>query len=1222
LKIFPRFIHKKRTISPPFHGPLAIIIIYALLLVLSPNPAIAVQPLYIQEERESYPLGKHLEILEDSEGTLTFEQVSREPYASKFIANKEKSPNFGFTDSVYWVRFSLQKQSAADEQWLLEVDYPLFDHIGLFLPTGNDGYREKTTGDLLPFKEREILHRHFAFRVPPAGLSGRPIYLRFETESTMNIPLILMSEKAFNQNDHDAQFGLGLYYGSILLMIIYSLLMWITIRDKNYLYYIFFITNFGLFQMAMNGSAYEYLWPNLVWWNNYSVPIFVALSALGVGMFTRSFLITREYLPGLDRVIIILNILCLLPVIAALAGQYPLAIKSGSLLALILMIASVTCGIFCLAKKYRPTRYFMLAWSMFFAGVIISALRAFGVLPANFLTLYGPQYGSSLTMLLLALALADRVNLMKAQAAEAEKKYQTIFENANEGIFRTTPQGRITMANQTLAEIFDYASPDEIFAADPDLNRLYVNPGRRQDFLRELEKKGSVDNFDAQMYKKDLRTVVDISINARTTLDDHGKLLHMDGMLIDITAKRRAEELRVARDVAESANRAKNEFLANMSHEIRTPMNGIIGMTSLLLDTDLKPEQWEFGRTIKTSADALLTIINDILDFSKIEAGKLDLEDIKFDLRHTMEDINDIVAPAARQKGLAIIYQVSPATPHFLIGDPGRLRQIIINLVNNAVKFTEQGTISIKVIIREDLDAEVKLLFTITDTGIGIPPELQATLFNPFTQADSSTTRKYGGTGLGLSISKQLTEMMGGEIGVESTTGKGSTFWFTAGFRKQSRNDRDAETAQRDSLDLGRRRLLIVDDKGTKGLHLKAFAANLGCRNLAIVSSGAAVLNILREAAWAGHPFDLAILDMQLPGMDGESLGTAIKQDPKISATPLILMTDVGNRGDAARLTAIGIAAYLTPPITDALLEKCLKTVLLNPESQESKEGNLITRHSIAEELKRETRILVVEDNPINQKVALTILDILGYRAELAVNGLEALKTLRDSTFDLIIMDCEMPEMDGYEASRQIRAWKNSADKSLRAKGGLPIIAMTAHALDGEREKCLAAGMDDFVSKPVQPETLAELIKKWLFRSESDTSTTTAARSYQTEREQPVSRTNEHQTLTGNYFSDKQLHRTLIRLFLDKTPETLDNLRKAIGQDDAQTILFLTHKLIGTASIMGADDFMESIRHLNDNAKGGISANSLAELMAGIEAGFDDLKAELESFLVNIGEKT
>ncbi|MFO7606028.1 MAG: 7TM diverse intracellular signaling domain-containing protein [Desulfurivibrionaceae bacterium] len=1089
MKIISRSIPKAETGSPPaFLAPLTIIIIYALFLLWGPNPVNAGQPLFIQENRESYPLGKHLEILEDPDGTLTFEEVSREPYASKFTANKEKSPNFGFTDSAYWVRFALRKQSPAAEKWLLEVDYPLFDHISIFLPTGKEGYREKTAGDLLPFNEREIRNRHFVFQIPPVALNGRAIYLRFETESTMNIPLVLMSEKAFVQKDHDAQFGLGLYYGSILLMIIYSLLMWITIRDKNYLYYVFFITNFGLFQMAMNGSAYEYLWPGLVWWNNYSVPIFVALSALGVGMFTRSFLTTREYLPRFDKMIVLLNNLCLVPVGAALAGHYSLAIQTGSLLALILMLASVASGIFRLIDKYQPARYFMLAWSMFFAGVIISALRAFGVLPANFFSLYGPQYGSSLTMLLLALALADRVNLMKAQTAEAERKYQTIFENANEGIFRTTPQGELTMANQALADIFGYVSPDEMFKEDPDINHYYADPTRREELLRKLAANSSVANFEARMYKKDLQAVVDISINARATLDDKGELLYMDGMLTDITARKRAEELRIARDVAESANRAKSNFLANMSHEIRTPMNGVIGMTGLLLDTDLKPKQRTFARTIKTSADALLAIINDILDFSKIEAGKLDLEEINFDLRHTMEDINDILAPRARQKGLELTCRIEPAAPYLLVGDPGRLRQIIINLAGNAVKFTEKGEISIKVAVREERGSEVKLLFTVSDTGVGIPPELRDSLFTPFLQADSSTTRKYGGTGLGLSISKQLTEMMGGEIGMESSSEKGAIFWFTVPFRKQLFTGGNKAAINRKSANLGHCRLLIVNDnEAGHNPDLKNILETWGCQSLATASNGKAAMEMLGDAARAGNPFDLVILDMQSSEMDGESLGTAIKKDPLVSTSKLIMMTSKGKRGDAARLTAKGFSAYLTKPVTDSLLKKCLDRVLLDCQSMEYEDENLITRHSIAEAegLEGEARILVAEDNVINQKVSLAILEKLGCRAAIASNGREVLESLMAGSFDLIIMDCEMPEMDGYEASRQIRGWKNSDDELCRKKSGVPIIAMTAHALVGEREKCIAAGMNDFISKPADPKILTEMIKKWLARTKA-----------------------------------------------------------------------------------------------------------------------------------------
>jgi PAS domain S-box-containing protein len=1179
-------------------------------------PAIASHPVLIQNSITSYPLGKHLDILEDPEGTLSLKQVRSEPFAAKFVKNHQQNPTFGFTSSVYWIRFSINRDRSVVHHWLLEIGYPLFDHISIYFPAENGGYLEKKAGDLLPFNEREIINRNFIFNVPPSAFNSQPIYLRFQTESTMNIPLTLWSEKAFANKDHNAQLGLGIYYGFILVMILYSALMWATIRDNNYFFYLFFIVNLGLFQLTMNGSAYEYFWPSLTWWNNYSVPVFVALSALGVGMFTRSFLITRKYTPKIDKVIILLNYLCLFPPLAALTGYYSIAIKTSSLLALILMITSFLSGILCFRQGYSPALNFMLAWAMFFVGVIISALRAFGILPANFVTLYGPQYGSSLTMLLLTLALANRLNIMQAQAAEAEKQYQTIFENATEGIFRTSPQGNIIMANQTLADIFGYSSPEEVLSNDPDINKMYVSPSKRDRFIQKLKKTGSITNFETRMYKKDDQTIVDVLINARATYDDNGEILYMDGMLTNITGKKRAEEMRVARDAAESANLAKSQFLANMSHEIRTPMNGIMGMTGLLLDTDLQPEQREFTETVRTSADALLTIINDILDFSKIEAGKLDLEELSFDLRHTLEDTSDILVLRAHQKGLELICQIEPEVPSLLIGDPGRLRQIIINLGNNAIKFTDQGEVSIIVSLKEDQATEVVLRFTVQDTGIGIPPALHSSLFNLFTQADHSTTRKYGGTGLGLAISKQLAELMGGNIGVNSTPNHGATFWFTAKFRKQSQVDREAAAETQKSLDLSRYRFLAVDDNATNRFYLKKVTASWGCQNVVEAANGETALEILRRAAKAGQPFDLAIIDLQMPGMNGEALGTAIKQDPKISDTKLIMMTAIGSRGDAARLAAKGFAAYLYKPIKETLLKECLEAVVHGRQAKGTQTSTLITRHSLAETRKREMRILVVEDNIINQKVTMAILKKLGYRAEIAANGYEALQSLQSMPFDLIIMDCEMPEMDGYEATRRIRAWKDSENEALRQKSNLPIIAMTAHALEGEREKCIEAGMDDFLSKPVKPQHLAELIKTRLSRPDVAETKTTDLKPDRSDESLAIL---DHNILAKTFPNNKQLRRTLMGMFMDSTPTTLEELRAAIAKEENKTIQSLTHNLAGSAATLGAVSFLEEIRFLEETTRQGNDTDK-PQLLANIEAEFDKVRTEISNFLLDLDD--
>jgi PAS domain S-box-containing protein len=811
-------------------------------------------------------------------------------------------------------------------------------------------------------------------------------------------------------------------------------------------------------------------------------------------------------------------------------------------------------------------------------------------------------------MILLALAMADRVSLMKKQTAQAEEQYQTIFENANEGIFRTTPSGKILMANQALADIHGFRSPGDLLDEVDNISEYYVNPDDRLKILKELEEQGSCNNCETRMFKRDRKTIIDVSLNINAIHDKEGKIKYMEGILSDITARKKAEELRIARDAAESASQAKSEFLANMSHEIRTPMNGIIGMSSLLQETSQSPEQQEFTETIRTSADALLAIINDILDFSKIEAGKLDLEEINFDIRHALEDTSDILALRAQQKDLEFMSLVDPRVPSLLVGDPGRLRQMIINLANNAIKFTEEGEVSILVSLDANLDEGVVLRFTVTDTGIGIPEEILPSLFDPFKQADSSTTRRYGGTGLGLSICRQLAEMMGGEIGVESSSGQGSSFWFTVKLGKQQQFGSEPTKEEHLFPDLSSLHILVVDDNSTNRLYLRKIIEAWGCSNFSEAADGETAMRILHESADSGQLFDLTILDMHMPKIDGETLGAMIKEDKKLMSTKLIMMTSVGNRGDAARLAEKGFAAYLTKPVKETLLRECLENVVYGKPPKEPRTDVLITRHSIAESRKREVRILLTEDNVINQKVTTAILDKLGYKSEIASNGLEALDLLSRRSFDLVIMDCEMPEMDGYETTRRIREWKTSASGQEQARGKIPIIAMTAHALEGEREKCLATGMDDFLSKPVDPQTLAELLKVWLSNPGGRPG---------------VKRKEKHTTplkhmdqngLLDRLNNDRDMYRTVLEMFLGNTPQTIVELQEAVKHENCEKLQLLSHDLKGTAANLGAEWLRESAKKLEKAAKQNELTGAEA-LLAEIEKSFGSLNKEISETL-------
>ena len=760
---------------------------------------------------------------------------------------------------------------------------------------------------------------------------------------------------------------------------------------------------------------------------------------------------------------------------------------------------------------------------------------------------------------------------------ETRERYRQLVENANDIIYRCDAHGHFTYVNPTVRKILGYTEPELIGKHFLEL----VAPDHRDIvgafYKLQFDTKTPNTYYEFPVLAKD-RSILWMGQNVQTVATGEW-ILGFQAVARDISERKRMEvELAQARDAAVESARLKSEFLANMSHEIRTPMNGVIGMADILLGTRLTAEQRECTVTIRSSAEAMLTLVDDILDLSKIEAGKLTIKTEDFDLDELIDGITDIFAERASSKGLKFRAVIYPDVHRHLHGDAMRLRQVLLNLVGNAVKFTEVGEVNLSVMQEKESGDQTELWFLINDTGIGVSDEDQQRLFTPFVQADGSMTRKYGGTGLGLAISKQLVDMMGGRIGVASSPGEGSTFWFTAGFTKEA----DDELSRRGALTGVR--VLLFDSNEVNRLVL--------CRHLSSSSveveeaaSAETALDALRRAASENRPFNAIVLEMQLTGTDGITVARSIHSDALIEKTPIVLVTSIGRRkSDIDFFKAEGINAFVMKPVRRAQLASALATVVEMEDRQSclSGQAGLPVLHE-----PEKKKILVVEDNVINQKVAVGQLRVLGHDAEIANNGVGAIKAVHERPFDLILLDCQMPDMDGYEVARVIRKMGSETRR-------IPIVAMTAHTMDGEREKCLAAGMDDYLAKPVSTQRLNAVLVRWLGTREAVVDAEKIAGLQQLARANP------------------SFMRDITGLFREDALLRIHELRDSTSRSDPGMVARAAHSLKSSSGNIGASRMYSLCATIESSARQG-SLDGVAEMV-------EQLATELDHALLALAQ--
>ena len=951
--------------------------IFSLSAIASPN-----KTLDIQIHISSAPLGKYLDTYIDSSGKLVIEDLLK--LNDEEWQNINKSiPSFGHKKAALWFHLKIQNKSTSEIQRLLSLELPTIDHYRVFITKEKSLVEKFILGDSLPFNQRAIDSYNFVSPITIKADEVLSVYFRIESAESVRVPIYLRDNENHNQHEKNTLLLYGMYFGALLIMAFYNLALFISIKDKSYLYFTFYILSATLYRFSASGLGFKYIWPTLPSINGLLILVFVSMIIFSVSLFIYSFMqISKSHKLYYYILRTQMFVSLFIPVLGL--SNLHLAGVFVNLLALFTTITAIWITISRYLDNLRYAKPLIVGLLILLMSTLMLILNRLGFLPANFLTENSSQIGYVLTILLMSMSLSQRIKHNHNKRILAEQKALTVEKNIR------------------------------------------------------LEK---------EKYLK-----------------------------LKITAKE--EEIQAKEDVfiARDESKAKSDFLATMSHEIRTPMNGVLGIAEILSDTELDPQQRYYINVIQESGNTLLNIINDILDFSKIEAGKIELEMIDFELNQLCQQCISNFIILAKNKNIDLVVSIKPGTLIYLKSDPTRLKQIILNLLSNAFKFTRSGSIILRVTsIASEEDSNSSLLkFQVIDTGIGISDSQKKKLFSEFSQADSSTTRKYGGTGLGLAICKQLSELLGGEIGVDSEENVGTTFWFTCKVTEASKNFVSENSIPTVSLE--NKNILFVDDSPAFIDTAKEVAIAWGM-NVEVAFSAEEALEKLYSSYNNKVTFDIISLDMAMPGKTGLECAEIINENPNFNSSKVLLLTAMDVLPEKQDLIKAGIdKAAQKPASANFLLEIFLelidgKNII---EKQEIKKSKAYLEHK--RKLSGKT-ILVAEDNTTNQIVINKMLLKIGVNPVLVTDGEQAYQFAKEqhTKIDCILMDCEMPVMDGYQATKLIREWEDE-----QKLGQLPIIALTAHALAEHRKKALDFGINYHLVKPVNIKSLSETLAKMI----------------------------------------------------------------------------------------------------------------------------------------------